>query len=92
MNRLLLQAPDDAGAEAEAQQIITALGAPAYLLVEAQVRCRRAKDALRVAGRSSSAYDQLLALVDQVMPGLSLVHPTGGAEDGFLPSPNNEGR
>ncbi len=92
LRQLLSRAPDDVEAEAKAQQMIINLGAPAYLLVEAQVRHRRAKDALRAAGQFSPAYDQLLALVDQVMPGSSLIHPMGGAEDGLFPSPDDEDR
>ena len=92
LRQLLSRAPDDAEAEAKAQEMIINLGAPAYLLVEARVRHRRAKDALRAAGQFSPAYDQLLALVDRVMPALSLIHPVGGVEDGLFPSPDDEGR
>ncbi len=92
LRQLLLQAPDDAGAEAEVRRTIIALGAPVYLLAEAQVHRRRAEDALRTAGGSDPAHDQLLTLVDRVMPGSSLVHSTKGTENDFPPSPNVEDR
>jgi hypothetical protein len=67
----LLQAPDDAEAEAEARRVIIALGAPAYLMVEAQMHRQRAKDALPATVQFSQVHDQLLALVDRVTPGSS---------------------
>jgi geranylgeranyl pyrophosphate synthase len=92
LRQLLLQAPEDAEAEVKARQIIISLGAPTYLLAEAQVHRRRAKEALRAVGQFNLAHDQLLALVDQVMPGASLIHPTGGTKGALFPSPNDENR
>jgi geranylgeranyl pyrophosphate synthase len=90
LRELLLQAPDDASAEAEARQIIIALGAPAYLLVEAQVHRRRAKDALQATGQFNPAYDQLSALVDEIIPDASLIHSTRGAKDDPFSSPDDK--
>lgn len=73
LRRLLLQAPDDAEAEVEARQMIVALGAPTYLVVEAQVHRQRAEDALPAAGQFGQVRDQLLALADRAMPGSSLI-------------------
>jgi len=92
LRELLLQAPGDAGAETEARQMIIALGAPIYLLAEAQVHRLQAEAAVRAAGQFSPASDQLLTLVDRVMPGLSLIHLTGDAESDLFSSQDIEGR
>jgi geranylgeranyl diphosphate synthase type I len=90
MKELLLRAPNDAEAEAEARQMIIALGAPTYLLVKAQVHRRRAEQALRTTCRFGPAHDQLLALVSQVMPASSLIHSAGGFEGDPFPSLDDE--
>ena len=90
LQQLLLQAPGDAEAETEARQIIIALGALAYLLVETQAHRRRAEDALRATGWFGPAHDLLLALVDRVMPGSSVIHSMGGAGGDSFPSPDDE--
>jgi competence protein ComQ len=90
LRELLLKAPGDVSAEAEARQTIISLGALAYLLIEAQVHRRRAKHALQATGRSIPAHKQLLTLVDQVMPGSSLIHSVGDTKDDYLPQDDRD--
>ena len=63
---------DDA-ARAQARQLLTDLGAQAYLLVVGRVQHQQAVEALRSANRTSPAGQQLFALLDQVLPALSAV-------------------
>jgi len=62
---LLVQATSQREAEEEARRIITELGAPHYLLIEAQIRRQRAEMALRSTGSSSPAHRQLIALLSE---------------------------
>lgn len=64
LERLLVKATSEPKAEEEATRIITELGAPHYLLVEAQIRRQRAEAALRSTGRPSPACRQLMALLN----------------------------
>jgi geranylgeranyl pyrophosphate synthase len=64
LERLLVKAIGEQEAEEQARRIITALGAPHYLLIEAQIRRQRAEAALRSTGRSSPAHRQLMALLN----------------------------
>jgi geranylgeranyl diphosphate synthase type I len=64
LERLLVKATGEQEAEEQARRIITALGAPHYLLIEAQIRRQRAEGALRSTGRSSPAHRQLMALLN----------------------------
>ena len=64
LERLLVKATAQRKAEEEARRIITALGAPHYLLIEAQIRRQRAGAALRSTGRPSPACRQLMALLN----------------------------
>lgn len=91
LRRLLLQAPDDAEAEAEARRMIIALGAPTYLIVEAQVHRQRAEDALRTAGQFSQVHGQFFALVDRVMLRSSLIQPTGDVDGDLSPALDKDG-
>jgi geranylgeranyl diphosphate synthase type I len=65
LERLLVKATSEREAEEEAWRIITELGAPHYLLVEAQIRCQRAEAALCSTGRPSPACRQLMALLNE---------------------------
>ena len=58
-------------AEMQARQLLTDLGAQAYLLVVGRVQHRQAVEALRSANCTSPAGQQLFALLDQVLPALS---------------------
>ena len=60
-------------ARAQARQLLTDLGAQAYLLVVGRVQHQQAMKALRSANRVSPAGQQLFALLDQVLPALSAV-------------------
>ena len=64
LEQLLVKATGEQEAEGQARRIITALGAPHYLLIEAQIRRRRAEAALCSTGKSSSACRQLIALLN----------------------------
>jgi geranylgeranyl diphosphate synthase type I len=64
LERLLIKATSQPKAEEEARGVITELGAPLYLLVEAQIRCQRAEAALCSTGSPSWAYRQLIALLN----------------------------
>ena len=64
LERLLVKAIGEQEAEEQARRIITELGAPHYLLIEAQIRRQRAEAALRSTGRPSPAYHQLMALLN----------------------------
>lgn len=61
---LLAKAISERKAEEEARGLITELGAPHYLLIEAQIRRQRAEAALCSTGRPSPAYRQLMALLN----------------------------
>ena len=72
LQALLEQAVEgDDAAEAQARQLLVDLGAQAYLLVVGQVQRRQALEALRSAGCASPAGQQLVALLDRVLPALS---------------------
>jgi geranylgeranyl pyrophosphate synthase len=64
LERLLVKATDEQEAEEEARRIITALGSPHYLLIEAQIHRQRAAVALHSTGSPSPAYRQLMALLN----------------------------
>ena len=64
LERLLVKATAERKAEEQARRIVTALGAPHYLLIEAQIRRQRAEAALRSTGSPSPAYCQLMALLN----------------------------
>lgn len=65
LEQLLVKATVEQEAEEKARRIITALGAPHYLLIEAQIRRRRAEAALCSTGKSSPACRQLMALLNR---------------------------
>ncbi len=65
LERLLVKATSEPKAEEEARGVITELGAPLYLVVEAQIRRQRAEAALCSTGRPFSAYRQLIALLNE---------------------------
>jgi geranylgeranyl diphosphate synthase type I len=65
LEQLLVKAIREGEAEEEARRIITELGAPHYLLIEAQIRRQRAESALCSAGSSSPAYSKLINLLDE---------------------------
>ncbi|TEU11873.1 MAG: hypothetical protein E3J21_22545 [Anaerolineales bacterium] len=65
LERLLVKANGEREAEEEARGVITELGAPHYLLIEAQVRRRRAEAALRSTGKFSFAHRRLMTLLDE---------------------------
>jgi geranylgeranyl pyrophosphate synthase len=65
---LLDRATDNAGAEAQARQVITDLGALYYLLVEAELRRQRGSAALQPIGPPSPALRGLLVLLDRASP------------------------
>jgi geranylgeranyl pyrophosphate synthase len=64
LERFLAKAISEPKAEEEARGVVTKLGAPLYLLVEAQIRRQRAEAALCSTGRPSPAYRQLMALLN----------------------------
>jgi geranylgeranyl pyrophosphate synthase len=64
---LLERALGDTSAAIEARQVLTDLGALEYLLVEAEIRRCRAREALP-SDAESTARDWLIALLDEVMP------------------------
>jgi len=66
----LSRAADEPQAEGEARRIITDLGAPQYVMTEAQIRRRRAERALLRAGKSCLVHQQLIGLLNRVMPAL----------------------
>ncbi|RLC88114.1 MAG: hypothetical protein DRI37_05575 [Chloroflexi bacterium] len=68
-------AQGDNVAEVQARQLLTDLGAQAYLLVVGRVQYRQALEALRSANCMLPAGQQLAVLLDQVLPALSC---TGG--------------
>jgi len=84
LERLLVKATVEQEAEEQARQVITALGAPHYLLIEAQIRRQRAEVALRSTGSPSPAYCQLMALLNgrfrvpddatEILPSSDLCH------------------
>jgi len=64
LERLLAKAISEREAEEETRGVITELGAPLYLLIEAQIHRQRAEAALRSTGRPSAACCQLMALLN----------------------------
>jgi competence protein ComQ len=64
LEQLLTKAISEREAEEETRGLITELGAPHYLMVEAQIHHQRAEAALRSTGRPSSAHRQLMALLN----------------------------
>jgi len=68
LRELPVRATSNAEDEAEARQVITDLGTPQYLLVEAQLRYQRARTALQAVGPPTPAHRRLLALLDQILP------------------------
>lgn len=65
---LFSRAVGEPQAEEEARRIITELGALQYMMVEAQIHRRRAKEALRSTGRPCPARDKLIEILDLAMP------------------------
>jgi geranylgeranyl pyrophosphate synthase len=65
---LLKEAEIDPKAEDGARRIITELGAPQYMMIEAQIRRMRAEEALRSVGGDFQAHRKLIELLDLVMP------------------------
>lgn len=65
---LLSRAVGEPQAEEEARRIITELGALQYMMVQAQIHRKRAKEALRSTGRPCPARDKLIEILDLVMP------------------------
>lgn len=64
-------AQGDDVAKVQARQLLTDLGAQAYLLVVGRVQHQQAMEALRSANPVSPAGQRLVALLDRVMPALS---------------------
>jgi geranylgeranyl pyrophosphate synthase len=65
---LLKEAGIDPKAEDGARRIITELGAPQYMMIEAQIRRMRAEEALRSVGGDFQAHRKLIEILDLVMP------------------------
>jgi geranylgeranyl pyrophosphate synthase len=65
---LLPRARTSEAALAEARQMLIDLGALHYMVVQAETHRRRAQEALPLPGQDRDAYDQLVALLNRVMP------------------------
>jgi hypothetical protein len=68
-------AQGDEAAGVRARQLLTDLGAQAYLLVVGRVHHRQTVEALRGADSASPAGQRLVALPDRILPALSLSTP-----------------
>jgi len=72
LHELLGKIPAEQSALLEAQQVIADSGALQYSVVQAEIYRNRAKEALPASGGDGAAQSRLTALVDRVMPVLSV--------------------
>lgn len=85
LQELLRAAPGNADAEAQARRRIIESGAVLYLTIEAERCSRRAEAALKAAAPPSPAREELLALLQQVLPRVNGEGSSASAPESVCP-------
>jgi geranylgeranyl pyrophosphate synthase len=81
LHELLGRIPAERSALEEAQRMIADSGALQYSIVQAEIYRDRAKTALPASGGGGAARSRLVALVDRVMPALSVADRAESPQD-----------